>query len=104
MFWSSGDADGVSAQYRGRLLCDGPTSGIWWCNEEFVRLFDQSRSEPDVKKRAEIVQRAHRALLDDVAFAPMVIVPLYVMNGKKIVGAEFTTPIVFRFDNVYRVE
>lgn len=104
MFWSSGDADGVSGQYRGRLACDLPTPNIWWCNETFVKLFDESRTEADPAKRSKLVQQAHQALLDDNAFVTLLVQPLYVLNGKNIRGVEYTTSIVFRFDTAYRVK
>jgi peptide/nickel transport system substrate-binding protein len=100
----SGDANGMGSALRGNFSCDKRGYEVWWCNEEWNRLFDQSLSEPNEQRRAELQQRAHRALLADVPGIFLLTTPLFVASGPKIENVELTTPLVYRFDNVYRAQ
>ncbi|MCL6648465.1 MAG: ABC transporter substrate-binding protein [Chloroflexi bacterium] len=100
----SGDANGMGSVLRGNFACDKRGYEVWWCNQEFTRLFDQALAEPDDSRRVELQQRAHRALLADVPGIFLLTTPLFVAHGAKIANVELTTPLVYRFDTVYRVQ
>lgn len=100
----SGDANGMGSSLRGNFSCDKRGYEVWWCNEEWNRLFDQSLSEPNEQRRTELQKRAHRALLADVPGIFLLTTPLFVAHGAKIQNVELTTPLVYRFDNVYRAQ
>jgi peptide/nickel transport system substrate-binding protein len=101
---SAGDANGTGSSWRGTYDCDKPGFAVWWCNKEFNQVFDQALAEPDAAKRTALLQKAHRIFLDDVPELWLVVVPLYVAYGAKIQGVEYTTPVVWRYDNAYRVD
>jgi ABC-type transport system substrate-binding protein len=100
----SGDANGMGSSLRGNFSCEKRGYEVWWCNEEWNRLFDQSLAEPNEQRRTELQQRAHRALLADVPGIFLLTTPLFVAHGAKIQNVELTTPLVYRFDTVYRAQ
>jgi peptide/nickel transport system substrate-binding protein len=100
---SLGDSNGSFSQGRGLYDCNKQGFAIWWCNQDFNRLYDQAITEPDAAKRADLMRQANAALRSDIPNLYMVLTSQFVVLNPKIKG--FTWPTVaFNFDNAYKVE
>lgn len=100
----SGDANGMGSSLRGNFNCDKKNFEVWWCQPGFDKLYDQAMTEPDTAKRNDLLKQAQKALLADVPALYLVTAPIFVASGAKIKNVEISTPLVYRFDDVYRTQ
>ncbi|GIW10644.1 MAG: heme-binding protein A [Dehalococcoidia bacterium] len=101
---SNGNTTPYFTSGRGRFGCEGKDFEIWWCNEEFVRLYDLAVQEGDATKRADLFRRANAALVNDIPALFLVIRDGFLVHNPKIKGVEFTTRNIYNYDAAYRVE
>jgi ABC-type transport system substrate-binding protein len=52
--------------YYARFTCDAPSNYGKYCNPEFDKLFEEQSRVFDVEKRAEIIRKMERLLLEDL--------------------------------------
>lgn len=101
---SNGNTTAHFTSGRGRFGCTGQTFEIWWCNENFVRLYDQAVAEGDPARRAELMRQANTALVGDIPAIFLIVRDGFLVHGPKIKGVEFTTRNIYNYDNAYRVD
>lgn len=101
---SSPDANGFNSNLRGYYGCEKPPGNVYWCNKTFDEAMAQAAAEPDVAKRAVLMRKASRAMVDDVAQLNLVVIPQYVVYSPKIKGFKWTSDQFYTFDTVYRID
>ncbi len=102
------DTNGFNSTIRTYFGCQTPyeneESRKWWCNEEFDRLHAQAATEPDFKKRTEILQKAARIVSNDVRVIFLLLTPSAMVMNKTVKGFNWTEDRLWTFDSVYRVQ
>lgn len=98
------DANGFVTSVRGNLSCNKPPQAIWWCNQDFDNYMNKAGAEIDITKRSALMVKASQALANDVSHLYLMVLPLYVVNTKKVNGFVWTSDVFYNFDTVYKVD
>lgn len=100
--FSTGDTNTFATGMYQYFTCNKPVH--WWCNPDLDKYFALSASEPDVKKRGELMRKAIATLRDDVGVLFLVNVPHVVVYTGKVKNFDRRSDTGYDFDSVYLVE
>jgi peptide/nickel transport system substrate-binding protein len=105
---ATSDANGFGTTIRSLYGCGRPVPepayALFWCNPAWDRLMDQALAEPDPARRQQLLHEANRIQREDWPAIYVVTTPTQIAYTEKIRGVEFTLPIFYGFDTVYRIQ